>query len=109
MASNKKIWSWLAVIFTLAMLTGCGISTTVQVGQLVTIGPNGHGTAVALCPDGMIATGGGFSLSNKAVHIDSSSPKESVTGATPVGWFISADNTATFDVGITAIAVCAKS
>ena len=105
-ATVRRRNGYILVLATV-LLAGCGMTTTVQVGERVTVGPGAHGVAVALCPDGMVATGGGFSFSNKAVQVVSSAPKEAVTGEIPVGWRVTFDNAASFEVGVEAIAVCA--
>lgn len=82
-------------------------STEVVRGDLVTIAPGGSGVALVECPADMIATGGGFDLSNRAAVVTSSTPSPAVTGEVPNGWLVTAENDAAFEIGLTAVVVCA--
>lgn len=82
-------------------------TTEVVRGELVVITPGGNEVATVFCAAGQVATGGGFDLSNQAAIITSSAPNPAVSGAEPTGWIVGATNTAAFDIGLTALVVCA--
>jgi hypothetical protein len=71
-----------------------------------TVPPNGQGSATAFCPEGWVATGGGFSGSGSSgVFFYASQP---AGGVPSNAWFVAAFNTNPVGEAINAFVMCAR-
>ncbi|GAA3386854.1 hypothetical protein [Streptomyces roseoviridis] len=85
---------------------GTGVTGAERVSESAVVEPGQFGSAVALCPEGKVVTGGGFSAFPEGFQIQSADPLPTVSTEAPIAYSVSGTNQGTQPVTLTAHAVC---
>lgn len=87
---------------------GAGGVTGAQIvrSPFVEVAPGGSAGPSADCPEGQIATGGGYNSAGSGFRAEDSFPISVVGSQEPIAWFVSGVNEGTETISVRAFAVC---